>query len=107
MVDDTRSLLLAAAVISSITYYVIVNAWPLRHIPGPLLARATAFFRLHLALYADSPSRIRYLHKKYGPIVVVGPNHVLVSDPQALQIVYGTSSKFKKVGSYCNSNDFC
>ena len=37
------------------------------------------------------------LHKKYGPLVRIGPNHVSVSDPKAINIIYGLKTGFTKV----------
>jgi hypothetical protein len=45
----------------------------------------------------NAPVGYRTLHQKYGPIVRVGPNHVAVSDPSAIPVIYGLGSKFMKV----------
>lgn len=45
----------------------------------------------------NGPAEYRKLHQQYGPIVRVGPNHVAVSDPSAIPIIYGLGSKFMKV----------
>jgi cytochrome P450 len=40
------------------------------------------------------------LHRKYGRLVRVGPNHVSVSDSNTIQQIYGTSTKFIKSDFY-------
>lgn len=40
------------------------------------------------------------LHHKYGPLVRVGPNHVSVSDPEAVKVIYGINTGFTKTGFY-------
>jgi hypothetical protein len=41
------------------------------------------------------PAGYRELHRKYGQIVRVGPNHVATSDPAAIPVIYGLGSKYK------------
>jgi hypothetical protein len=43
------------------------------------------------------PAGYRELHRKYGQIVRVGPNHVAVSDSAAIPVIYGLGSKYTKV----------
>lgn len=69
----------------------------LRSIPGPVVARFSSLYRPWKISKGDAPDFYRNLHKKYGPIVRTGPNTVDISDPKALPIIYGISSKFVKV----------
>jgi hypothetical protein len=69
----------------------------LRSIPGPYLARYSSIFRILLVRNGDAPSGYLELHKKYGPIVRTGPNHVSVSDPGMIPIIYGIGKRFNKV----------
>lgn len=69
----------------------------LRNLPGPNIARFTPFYRLLKISKGDAPIYYLNLHKKYGPIVRTGPNTVDISDPQALQVIYGINSQFLKV----------
>ncbi|KAH8666053.1 cytochrome P450 [Tricladium varicosporioides] len=48
----------------------------------------------------NAPQTYRELHKKYGPIVRTGPNHVSVSDPEMIPVIYGTGSNFRKSEFY-------
>lgn len=77
---------------------VLINRyWRLRHIKGPFLASLTGLWRLRLQ-YSGSIDPVLYqLHKKYGPIVRIGPNTVSVSEPDHLRTVFGARGGFTKV----------
>ena len=70
----------------------------LRSIPGPFLARFSKLHRAWNISKGNAPGFYRELHEKYGPIVRTGPTTVDISDPAAVAIIYGISSKFLKVG---------
>lgn len=72
----------------------------LRTLPGPVLARFSALYRLSMVYKGNAPQTYRELHKKYGPIVRTGPNHVSVSDAEMIPVIYGTGSNFRKVISH-------
>ncbi len=69
----------------------------LRNIPGPFLAHLTSLYRIRLVWKGGAVKNYIALHNKYGPIVRTGSNHVSVSDPAMIPLIYGISSKFKKV----------
>ena len=69
----------------------------LARIPGPFLASVSPAWRLLTVWKEDAPRRSIALHKKYGPVVRVGPKHVSVSSPEALQLVYSFKTAFAKV----------
>lgn len=69
----------------------------LRNVPGPFWAKVSGLYRLSMVKGGRAPAEYRELHQKYGPVVRVGPNHVAVSDPSAIPIIYGLGSKFLKV----------
>lgn len=54
---------------------------PLSHIPGPYLASITRLWLLFHALRGEQHRVHLAVHKKYGSVVRVGPNHILLSDP--------------------------
>lgn len=74
----------------------------LKSIPGPTIARFSSFYRPWNIAKGDAGNFYLRLHEKYGEIVRTGPNTVDISDPKALPIIYGISSKFLKVD--CTSN---
>jgi len=72
---------------------------PLRHIPGPFLARFTRLWYF-VEIYKGSFERTNIeLHKKYGPIVRIAPKEYSIDDVEAAKIIYGHGSQFVKVSS--------
>ncbi|PVH70745.1 cytochrome P450 [Cadophora sp. DSE1049] len=53
-----------------------------------------------MVVKGDSPANYLKIHQKYGKIVRVGPNHVSVSDPSMIPVIYGIGSKFLKTPFY-------
>ncbi|KAM0697897.1 hypothetical protein Q7P36_002751 [Cladosporium allicinum] len=98
------SLLYSLLAVSSLIWIAIriqrLYRRDLRNLPGPLLARFSGLHRLFMVGGGNGPAGYRKLHQQYGPIVRVGPNHVAVSDPSAIPIVYGLGSKFTKTDFY-------
>lgn len=62
---------------------------PLRRIPGPFLASITKLWVVQKQRSFKRPLVDIDLHKKYGPIVRIAPNEVLISSPQVFRTVYG------------------
>jgi hypothetical protein len=74
----------------------------LRKIPGPAIAPWTRLWRVKLVWDGNAPWKYIQLHDKYGPVVRTGPNSVDISDPNAIPIIYGVTSKFTKVREVLN-----
>ncbi|KAI1425886.1 cytochrome P450 [Xylaria sp. FL1777] len=76
--------------------YMIYNVFlhPLRNFPGPLSFRMSVLPRVAWQLRGRLPFHVCELHKKYGPVVRIGPNELAFSSPQAWRDIYG----HKKVG---------
>lgn len=72
----------------------------LRSIPGPRLAAYSRFWNVKNAASGDSHKSFQRLHEKYGKVVRVGPNHVALSDPAMIPIIYGTNNRYLKVGKH-------
>ncbi|KAL6412481.1 cytochrome P450 oxidoreductase [Ilyonectria robusta] len=72
----------------------------LRNIPGPTLAAYTALWRWHDVRKGQAHQTAINLHRKYGPLVRIGPNHVSVSDPREIKKIYGLKSGYTKTGFY-------
>jgi hypothetical protein len=66
-------------------------------IPGPALAAWTGLWRLIDVSKGDAHNTAIALHRKHGKLVRIGPRHVSVSDPAAIQTIYGLKSGFTKV----------
>lgn len=69
----------------------------LKGIPGPTIARLTAFWRPWALRNGDCPEVYYDLHRKYGTFVRVAPGVVSIADPKAIPQIYGIGSKFIKV----------
>lgn len=91
-------LLLFAAVGGKLLYNVYGGG--LSAIPGPLLASCTDLWRVFVVWGRRPEVAHVKLHQKHGNIVRLGPRNVIISDPSALPIVYGTSTGFTKSNFY-------
>lgn len=68
-----------------------------RDIPGPAAAKFSRLWKLHSVWKGDHHNTAIDLHRKYGPLVRIGPRHVSVGDPSAIPVIYGLNSGFTKV----------
>lgn len=72
-------------------------ATTLHDIPGPFSASFSNWWKLK-AVWTDRMPKLNVeAHEKYGSLVRIGPNHVSVSDPEAMRVIYGTSNIYRKV----------
>jgi hypothetical protein len=69
---------------------------PLSKYPGPFFASITRWWMVTQIFEAKHERNIRALHKKYGPIVRIAPNEVVISDPEAVKTIYSTTGGFTK-----------
>ncbi|ORY04755.1 putative benzoate 4-monooxygenase cytochrome P450 [Clohesyomyces aquaticus] len=83
---------------SMITYRIFFH--PLRHFPGPKLARVSKFW--HAAKLSDLKNYVlvEELQHQYGEIVRIGPNEVVVFRPDAIPAIHGPGSKCTKAPWY-------
>lgn len=76
----------------------------LNQIPGPFLARYTDAWRVYQAWkhnhYSEFTNYQIELLGKYGDVVRIGPNHVLVLDPEAINTVLGFKERLEKGPGY-------
>ena len=68
----------------------------LRHIPGPRLAAQTNLVRRSWVTTGDAHQIHTDLHRQYGTVVRFGPNAVMVSQPKAIDKIYGFKTRFLK-----------
>lgn len=73
---------------------------PLRHIPGPLLARLTGKWLVFVDLAGDRTSTINRLHQRYGSAVCVGPNEVSFAAIDVVKEIYGQQTVYMKAPIY-------
>ncbi|CAE6412062.1 unnamed protein product [Rhizoctonia solani] len=60
-----------------------------RRFPGPPLAGLTNWWMSSLIRTGHHSQLVQQLHEKYGTFVRLGPNHISIADPDALEAVYG------------------
>ncbi|KAK4935523.1 hypothetical protein LTR10_023434 [Elasticomyces elasticus] len=68
--------------------------------PGPVLARYTRLWLVCQTLRQRRHSVDVILHKRYGPIVRIAPNELLISDARYFKLIYGIGSHFTKSAWY-------
>ena len=83
-----------ALLVSQICAYLVS---PLKHIPGPFLAKFTDLWRLLDVYQGETQLTQQALHRKYGVAVRMGPNCVSLSDPRLLNTIYSKRVEFLKV----------
>lgn len=98
----SNSLLVISAVITFLSYIVTYRLFfhPLCTVPGPCLARLTKLWLIWHARRGKNHILMPALHKRYGPIVRITPDQVLVCDGDAIRIAYGAATKFTKGSWY-------
>lgn len=78
-----------------------IAAWRrLWHIPGPFWARFTHLWIIRRILTGDYIQGLLDLHIKYGPVVVVAPNFVSLSDPEEIRQIGKVRSKWGRAEGY-------
>jgi hypothetical protein len=69
-------------------------------IPGPFLAGFTDLWRWRAQNSRGYSARLVELHQRYGKLVRLGPNHISLSDPDAVPVVYTTNPVWRKVHTF-------
>lgn len=82
------STLLPLAVVFAHLVPYLTDPFNQRSIPGPFLAKFSDIWLGWVSSLGHRSDVVHELHKKYGPLVRLAPNHVSVADPDALQVVY-------------------
>ncbi|KAH6885701.1 cytochrome P450 ClCP1 [Thelonectria olida] len=77
---------IAALGVGKALYNVFLH--PLRSFPGPLICRATPFYRHYKFLKGSLLYDLKDLHDKYGPVVRVRPDELSFISPQAWADIY-------------------
>ncbi|KAJ5113682.1 cytochrome P450 [Penicillium angulare] len=77
---------------------------PLKSYPGPFATSFTNIWRMQDVFKGRCDITQNALHRKYGPAVRMGPNHLSLSDPSLIDQVYNTKNPWVKSEMY-NVND--
>lgn len=72
----------------------------LRSIPGPFAASITKYWRLHDVWKGKAHLTAIELHRKHGPLVRIGPNHVSVADPTFISRFYSIKEDYTKTAFF-------
>ncbi|KAI1012037.1 hypothetical protein LB503_004775 [Fusarium chuoi] len=92
--DFSRETLLAALSLSLCLFYLSIRIIgrllfsPLRHVPGPSSTKLTGAAVWLSTIQGRRVYKLEELHKKYGPVVRIGPNEVSISDWRHLRTIY-------------------
>ncbi|KAG5746788.1 hypothetical protein H9Q72_003859 [Fusarium xylarioides] len=77
-----------------------VSFHPLARIPGPRLAAISSFWHAYNARMGRMAYIGKTLHRKYGPVVRVGPNEVWLNSKEAFHAIYSSGSGYEKSDFY-------
>lgn len=71
---------------------------PLRKYPGPRLAALSKWYEFYFDVYKGGrmPKNLVELHKVYGPVVRIGPDHLHVNDVAFYDEIFNSKSKYIK-----------
>ena len=88
--------ILAVAAILMAVFGSLRSYIRLRHIPGPRAAALTNLVRRSWVTTGRAHQIHTALHRRYGTVVRFGPDAVMVSQPKAIDKIYGFKTRFLK-----------
>ena len=88
--------ILAVVAVLMVVFHMFRSYMRLRHVPGPRLAALTNLVRRSWVTTGDAHQIHTDLHRQYGTVVRFGPNAVMVSQPKAIDNIYGFKTRFQK-----------
>ncbi|KAI0999052.1 Benzoate 4-monooxygenase [Podosphaera aphanis] len=94
-----------AIVIALVLYHVVPyfsSYKDLRGIPGPLFARLSSFWLFYQARKGKRYLSVDQVHKQYGKLARIQPNHVSIADETAISAIYGHGNGLLKNEYYQN-----
>jgi hypothetical protein len=113
VVDLVRQLpwVVPVAVVSIYIFsFAVYQRWfsPLAKVNGPFWASLSPFWKLLSFNNGNFHETILALHERYGPIVRIAPNEVIISDKSAIREIYNTvqGRDFLKVSAKLNARRF-
>lgn len=92
------AILAALYLVASALYNLFFH--PLRHFPGPALAKVSVLWKLIGNLQGRKAHRIHEAHLQYGLVVRVAPNELSFSNPAAVKDIYASSAFAKEQRFY-------
>ncbi|RYP64512.1 hypothetical protein DL769_006650 [Monosporascus sp. CRB-8-3] len=86
--------------LTSVTIRLISNWIRLSKVPGPAFAGATDLWRAYQQYNGKLRQKLLDLHSRHGPIVRYGVSSISISDPEVINVVYGSRAGFIIADSY-------
>ncbi|KAK4202014.1 putative cytochrome P450 pisatin demethylase-like protein [Triangularia verruculosa] len=82
--------------------WIIYARWfhPYSKYPGPFLASISPLWVIKELWMGKIDISQRKWHEKYGPIIRIAPNEVVISDPSVIKAIYGAGTTFTKTEFY-------
>ncbi len=93
-------LILASAISIALLYLQLyyTRSWKgLEHVPGPFIASFSNAWKVWAVYQENMPGCTKEAHRKYGPVVRIGPNTVSFSSAKAVQTIHSSREAFIKV----------
>lgn len=79
------------------TFSASVAWYRLRQIPAPSLLAAISYLWLGKTTYSGKQYWVhRELHRKYGPLVRIGPNDILTDDPEIIKKISSARCSYRR-----------
>lgn len=94
---DATAILLFLSVAIVVQFLVQRYQSGLINVPGPFLASLSNLYRFRLVWLEDVSDRSLRLHRKYGPLLRLGPNYVSASSAESVHAIYRSGTGFQKV----------
>ncbi|KAH8591170.1 cytochrome P450 [Bisporella sp. PMI_857] len=90
------------AITAIVIFRFLINRYasPLRRYPGPFLASGSRLWKVLSTASAHTHIDHIALHKRFGPIVRIGPNEVSLASPEAARLVLSAGKHFYKTDFY-------
>ncbi|KAK4228904.1 cytochrome P450 [Podospora fimiseda] len=82
--------------ISCIILYSFKSHHRLRHIPGPFLATISPLWMIHKLSTGRFVQHLKQTSDNYGPLVRIGPNDLLCTDPDTIRRMSSVRSMYTK-----------
>lgn len=87
-----NALLYNVVLLTSIIVYRLSPFHPLAKYPGPVICRTSRLWAFYKAFSRQQRFYNHQLFERYGDVVRVGPNHLIIRDAKAIPIMLGSGS---------------
>ncbi|KAI1753109.1 cytochrome P450 [Xylaria castorea] len=93
-------LIIPTVILALVGVRAVVNWGKLRKAPGPVLAGFTDLWRAYHQYNGKLREKLLELHAKHGLVVRYGVKCISISDPEVINVVYGSRAGFITADSY-------